>query len=327
VLLAFLSSPAWSAEKPAGASAPRVVKITILHVNDTHGQLLGTTVGGKNTGGFARLATVVRQERESSSAARVFLVHCGDEFTRGDKLTSRSGGAANIALMNFLRFDLWTPGNGEFYYGVNSLRSRLAEARFPSLAANIIDADGRPVAKEYVVEQAGPVKVAFLGLCFAYGEHLKLDGLKLSDPVATARRLVPQLRKEADVVVAVTHIGLLEDLRLAGSVSGIDVILGAHTHTALQHGWAANGPGGRKVLICQAGDMYRYCGRMDLELTGEHGRFKIASAEARLIPLDQAVPPDPSAEALLRKLSARASWPVTTKTAGTSRPVFEPAER
>jgi 2',3'-cyclic-nucleotide 2'-phosphodiesterase (5'-nucleotidase family) len=313
-------SAAGQSSAPAGApsasqpSSSGEIKATLLHINDSHGQLAGPP-GAMRTGGIARLATVVQQARQAPQSGTVFLVHCGDETSRGDALTMRSGGVANMTLMNYLKFDMMTPGNGEFYLPLPALQSWMKSARFPFLAANVTTADDKPLAESYIIRQAGPVRIAFFGLCFARDEELKADDLKLADALATARALVPRLRKQADVVVAVTHLGLLDDIVLANSVEGIDVILGGHTHTSLEHGYRAKGPGGAGVLICQAGDQYRYCGQVTLTFApAEGGGYRISSATPRLIPLDEKVKPDPVVAAMLARLSGEgAARPASTR--------------
>ena len=284
--------------------AGQAISITLLHVNDSHGQL-----EPESTGGYARLATLVNDLRSASASRRVFLVHCGDEFSRGDLLTRQTRGAANVTLMNHVGFDIWTPGNGEFYDGVANLQARIQQAQFPVLAANVrLQSTGQYLSRPYVIERAGPVRVAFFGLCFVRSGHPSAKPLQLADALETARALVPQLRKQADLVVAVTHLGFREDLRLAGEVPGIDLILGGHSHTVLPKGYLARTPD-RQVLICQAGDKLRYLGQVELKLTEQGEGYRLLSAEAKLIPIDQKVKIDSEVTALIARLSAAAERP------------------
>ena len=324
----------------SSAAAPDAggVKLTLLHVNDSHGQLSPLVVQGKQVGGVARLATALRQVRQASSANRIFLIHCGDEFSRGDALSVASAGAANIAVMNHLGFDLWVPGNGDFYDGLNVLRRRMAQGKFTALAANVSVGE-QPLAPSHVILQAGPARIAFFGLCTVRESTEQRFDIQEADPIQTAKGLVAQLRGQADgapqtrnaafgdpdLVVAVTHLGLSEDLRLAGAVEGIDIILGAHSHTILKHGMLTKGPTGREVLIAQAGDRYRYLGQVDVELARDapNQGFRLLRATASLIPLDESVQPDPETVALLAQLAKTATRP--TSQPGATRPASRPA--
>jgi hypothetical protein len=97
------------------------------------------------------------------------------------------------------------------------------------------------------------------------------SGIRFDDPVAVARVLVPRLRREerADVIVALSHLGYLPDVQLARTVAGMDVILGAHSHTVLDKQVWEN-----DTLIAQTGCYGRALGRVDLLVrpTGTNGQ-------------------------------------------------------
>lgn len=301
-------------ESLSTADAPDRVELTILHVNDTHGRLLPQTADGRHYGGYARLASLVEQLRapaaDRPTPRHVFLVHAGDVLSRGDALTRRTRGAANVALMNHLGFDAWTPGNGEFYDGVTNLKRLIRQADFPVLAANVLlEETGEPIADRYTIRRVGPVRIAFFGLCFVRTRHRGARGLEVLDHMAVARELVPKLAERADVVVALAHRGLGDDLRLADEVAGIDVIIGGHTHTMLPRGRRLDGPDGREVLICQAGDYVKYLGEVNLALLREGDGYRVAVARARVHPLNESVPLDPTVTALIARMSARGVSP------------------
>lgn len=325
LLSALVVAQSQPAGPPASAPAGGDVELTFLHVNDVHGTTQGMTLGSEAVGGYARLKTAVEEVRAASRSARVFLCHCGDEFSRGDELTVATRGAANIALMNHLAFDFFTPGNGDHYDwaagdgrvdGIKNLQSRIGEGAFTTLASNVtFGAGGKATGETSAIVQAGPVKVAFLGLCFVRMAN-GAKALKLEAPTQTAERLVPALRRQADVVVAMTHIGHGQDRELASAVAGIDLVLGGHSHTTLPNGARVRGPDKKETLICQAGDQLRFLGQVKLTLKkGPDGRYAIASSIAELIPLDMKVRQDPKVKALIAKLAAK---PV-------SRPASQPA--
>jgi 2',3'-cyclic-nucleotide 2'-phosphodiesterase (5'-nucleotidase family) len=134
--------------------------------------------------------------------------------------------------------------------------------------------------------------VAFFGLTWAHPETIQPMPLTLADPMATARKLVPELREKAEVVVAVTHIGLAQDKRLATTVEGLDLILGGHSHDVLPKGAWANAPDRQKVLIGQAGDYLRRLGVVTMKLARTNGHWQITGQTVRLISLDDNIRPD-----------------------------------
>jgi 2',3'-cyclic-nucleotide 2'-phosphodiesterase (5'-nucleotidase family) len=298
--------------RPVLPEPAATAEVTILHVNDPHGHLEPYTAWGKSVGGYARLATMVDHERAAGKAARVFLLHAGDEFSRGDDLTQATHGAANLAVMNRLKFDAWTPGNGDFYGGAEDLQARIRQAAFPVLVANVgVRAGGARLGRPYVIERAGPVRIAFLGLCFVQPrEEASYVQFAVDDPIETARRLVPEIRSQADVVVVVSHLGLKKDGLLARTVEGIDVIVGAHTHDLLEGGFREKGPDGRDVLIAQAGEQLLYLGRVDLKLGLIDGAWRVVSAKASVRPVDDKWKLDPSVTALIARLAEEAAAPV-----------------
>lgn len=296
------------------ATAPAdALHVTILHINDPHGRLEPYTQARHSVGGYARLSSVVQQVRDESRGQPVLLLHCGDEFSRGDELTQQTHGQANISVMNQLGFDLWVPGNGDFYDGMDNLNKAIHRANFPTLAANVLTkSTGKPIAREYVILKTGPVRVAVFGLCYV-SPGKWAEPLTLADPIETAKRLVPQLRKQADVVVAMTHLGQDRDIQLAKAVEGIDLIVGGHTHSTLDNGTLVKNPAGQDVLIAQAGAYLDHCGRIDLTLTPvASGGYQLVDAKAKLIALEDDVPLDPKITAIIARLAQAASRPTRT---------------
>jgi 2',3'-cyclic-nucleotide 2'-phosphodiesterase (5'-nucleotidase family) len=292
------------ASAPASTAASQTARLVVLHINDVHGQTQGTA----QRGGYARLATVVDDVRtRHRGQASVLLLHAGDEMSRGDELTERTAGEANFAVLNHLKLDAFTPGNGDYYESPSTLAARIAQAQFPVLTANVTAADGKCLARRYVIIDAAPLRVAVLGLCFIKDYSVSMHDVRLGDPVQCAKELVPALRKQADVVVALTHIGLDEDLVLAKQVPGIDLIVGGHSHSLLPKGRAVKNSQGEDVLVVQAGQQLGQLGQVELVAQRQGDSWRITSASASMLPLDDKVQQDAQVKALLARLAERAS--------------------
>lgn len=317
-ILAAMASAALVFGLPHAATqsqpANETAEFTLLHVNDIHGLTEARRVNDKLVGGYARLSTAVKDIKAANPSRPALLIDCGDVWSRGDALSVRTKGRGNVEIMNLLGFDFWTPGNGEFYDGIENLQARIAQAKCSVLAANVkVKATDKPLANDSVIRQVGPLKVAFFGLCTVRTEEPSGKTVAVADAIDTARGLVPQLRKQADVVVAVTHLGFPVDLQLAKSVDGIDVILGGHTHTLLKDGFHVSGPSGRSVMICQTGDLLRYVGQLDVKCVKRDGHYEVAQATEKLIALDDTVQADPAVTALIAKLDGTTAQPVTSQ--------------
>lgn len=276
-----------------------IVPLTILHHNDSHGRLLpvGSYVG------YTQLATIIKQER-AYNPSRTLLLTAGDNI-QGDSMmyyfkTAALGYAADgaplpanlrmnplIKAFNAMGYDAMTLGNHEFNFGKDVFVSTLQDANFPMLQANIQD-DGsyglnKVPVQPYVRKVVGAenIRVSILGI----GNHRipnyelpsNIPGLTFQNPITTAQSYAPMLRSSSDVVIALTHIGFTEnpssvevdtnvDTYLAAQVSGLDAIIGGHSHTDPSKQTAYSGvykylpailanPDGKPVLVTQA---YRY---------------------------------------------------------------------
>jgi 5'-nucleotidase/UDP-sugar diphosphatase len=234
--------------------------IRILHVNDFHGFVDGyKPSGAKETlGGAAVLAGKIdrlRAERPS------LLVSAGD-MIQGDNWTNQFQGGSTIELMNLLKFDVMTLGNHEFDFGQDILRRRMSEAAFPVLGANI---EGLPGVKPYVILQCGGLRVGIIGIAteeipITTHPH-NVTGLKFLPVKTVTERYVQELRNRADLLVVLSHTGYDEDRALAKAVSGIDVIVGGHSHTRVD-----NPPVIGKTLVTQAGSYGMVLGVIDITM-------------------------------------------------------------
>ena len=138
------------------ALAQEAVTIRFVQTND-----IDRMSPEKGRGGFAKLATVIKEEKAKGNA---FFVHAGDTISPS-LLSGFDKGAHVIDILNRMGVDAMAPGNHEFDLGDAAFRARMAEAKFDVLATNIVDGNGLPAntKPDKMVEVQG-VKVAFFGL-------------------------------------------------------------------------------------------------------------------------------------------------------------------
>lgn len=279
--------------------------LTILHTNDLHGHLHGWPgwgeLAGKQIGGFDRMAAAINQVRQELGKEKILLLDGGD--TIGDTMiAAQTKGHAIVETMNAVGYDAMVIGNHEPDFGPEALLQRIKHAKFPVLAANLIErTTGAHVTKPYVIRQVGGIKVAILGLAYPNTalttSPKNVAGLEFRDAVETARLFIPRLRQEgAELVVVLSHLGLSAEQNLAQNVAGIDVIVGGHSHNRMQKAAQVG-----NTLIVQAGAHGSDLGRLDLEV--QNG--KITGHRRSLILIDHnRFDADPRIASLLSTLYA-----------------------
>ena len=304
---------------PAAAATQSLV---ILHDNDIHGHLrefcyIEKAKGPEEhcqIGGAARRATLIRALR-AKAAAPVLLIDSGDTTTRGPLATEYEG-VDEVAAMNAIGYDIAAVGNNEFKLkdaadindaaGAQAALQRLfRRSRFPWICANVTDASGALLhgVQPFVVRRFGRVRVAFLGLTTPRsGAYPQTRGLLFKDPVAAATIWIPKARAEADIVIAVTHVGVLDDVRLAKQTRGLDAIVGGDSHTYLYQPLAPKNLDGQDVPIVQDGEFGVRLGEFDLTFEGDAGGgWRLAHYADQLIAVDATSKPDPVIAALVER--------------------------
>lgn len=286
----------------ARVNVGEALPLTILHFNDFHGQIepIRDPGTGRFEGGIARLAGLVAAIRAESPERPVLLLFAGD-LLQGTVTSTVFLGSPDVGFFSDMGVDAVAMGNHELDYGQQVFRELIAEAQYPILVANLIAEPPPFGVRPYVaLSPAGGPRVAVLGLVTAEltttTHPRNTGGIRVADPVETALRWVPELRRRADLVVVLSHLGYAVDRRLAREVPGIDLIIGGHDHVLFDEPRMEQG-----VPILQAGERGRHLGRLDLLV--QDGR--VQTQGYRLIPVDESSPEDPRIAAEVAALSVR----------------------
>lgn len=206
--------------------------LVILHTNDIHGHF----------DSMPYVAGAVASLRRTYADDHVLYMDLGDHIERMTMETDSSDGAANIEVLNAAGCDLATLGNRELLSISPARWEELADqyAHFLVVLSNLrlADTGEAPVwIKPYVIQNRtiGGVncRIAFIGLTHYLPKFYEPLGWKIEEPLGAARHWVERLRPEADIVIAMSHLGFRMDKRLAEEVPGIDLIVGAHSHHLL----------------------------------------------------------------------------------------------
>jgi len=250
-------------------------------------------------GGYANLATLIQQQR-SAYPEKTLLLEAGDAWY-GSAIALLTEGRACVEVMNAIGYDAMTM-HWEFNLGKEVLFERIAEAQFPVLAQNLVDTDFEDrVLEASIVKEFGDVKVAVVGQAYPFSMLTTEDreanpGLRMGYRDDMLQEEVDRLRGEegVDIVVLLSHMGYDQDQVMAGVLTGIDVIVGGHTHDIL---WQPEQIG--ETLLLQGGSHGKFLGQLDLEIRDG----KIAGFEHQLLPvLAEQVEPDGGIKDLIDSL-------------------------
>jgi len=265
-ILIFLLSSTLYSQVPS-------IDLTILHINDFHGRLLPYTVKSISekipVSGVAYLAQMINEERSKNPEGTI-LLSAGDMF-QGTPQSNIFRGEPVVEIMNYLKFDAMAVGNHEFDWGQEVLQKLSSISNFPYLSANIVDKDGKylPYLKPYVIIERKGLKIAIIGLTTPETAYITkpdyVKDLKFLDPVEILPNIIDDVRnKGANLVVVLSHLGFDADKELVEKVSGIDVIVGGHSHTVVTNPVVVRG-----VIITQAGYNGIYLGVLEIKIQPE----------------------------------------------------------
>jgi sulfur-oxidizing protein SoxB len=245
-------------------------------------------------GGFAHLATLVKQLRASRPNA--LLLDGGDTW-QGSATALWTKGQDMVDACKLLGVDMMAP-HWEFTLGherVKQIVDKDFAGKIEFLAQNVKTADfGDPVFKPYALREMNGVKVAVVGQAFPY------------TPIANPRYMVPdwtfgiqdeEMQKVvnearaqgAQVVVVLSHNGMDVDLKMASRVTGIDAILGGHTHDGVPQPVKVKNAGG-VTLVTNAGSNGKFLGVLDFEVKGgkvSDFRYKLLPVFSKLLAADR----------------------------------------
>ena len=210
-------------------------KVVILHSNDVHGAI----------DGYKYMAGL--RDFYKSLGAEVILVDAGD-YSQGTPYVSTSKGASAIDMMNAVGYDVATLGNHEFDYGWAQLKANMANADFKALCADVFE-NGNTIFDAHTIIEKGGVKIGFFGLetpeAQTKANPALIQGLTFlakDEMYACAQDEVDALKGEADIIIALSHLGVDAESEpnrsydLWGNTEGIDMIIDGHSHTVMTEG-------------------------------------------------------------------------------------------
>jgi 5'-nucleotidase / UDP-sugar diphosphatase len=308
-------------------------KLIILHTNDSHGHIIPfpITISDmfsqlsvyndkkdiKWLGGFAHVAKVIKDIRASNP--HVLLFDTGDIFS-GSMIANLTKGRAQLKIMNELQYEAMCPGNHDIDYGIEELKKIAGEAKFPMLAANLLDASNKEpyLGKPYIIKEVNGLKLGIYGLSYHLTPETtsrkNIEGVKYVLDFGTIQKDIDFLRKwGADYVMVLSHLGTEIDKKLAAKTHGINVILGGHSHDIIALDTVNN------VILSQSTPHLSGIGYLELVFR----KNQCIGSKGKIIPIiSEKVVPDSSVQDLIHELENTYSSSLYSILGYTSSPII-----
>ncbi len=269
-------------EERRGAAKPD--ELTVVFSSDLLGKIRSCGCTVEDMGGVGRRATYT--ERTRASVRNLIVVDAGDIMTPELSFTKPEAELAFDAL-NVIGLDAVTPGEADFVFGLPFLQMLASRLTMPVLAANVVDAaTGKPLfGNPYTVRTlAGGLRVGITGVldeAIRFPTYIDVSGFTVLPAEETLRRLVPELRAEADFLILLSHMGLERSIELAKRIDDFDLIVVGHGKPVLKK-LEKQG----ETIVLATGGEGQYIGRIDLSLSAGGG---IVEGSMRLVPLEDEI--------------------------------------
>ena len=277
----------------------RFPTVTILHTNDFHMYLLGSTdaTTKRPIGGSARIYTLVEKERAYNP--RTLLVDAGDIIGGGPPIGAFFYGKDVIEVYNAMGYDIATTGNHEFDWGYAKFKEITAPANYEYINANIVDSNtNKTILSPYSIKSIGFVDIGFIGVDTTELPILVnptgIEGLTVLDPTATINNYATSLKDKVDYCVVLSHLGYDVDKAVAAKISNVNLIIGGHSHTVLTKPDVVNG-----IPIVQTGSYGNNVGKEVVEFVATPTGAKVVSFRYNLIPITDSFAEDPTIKGII----------------------------
>ncbi len=274
--------------------------LTVLYTNDIHG----------NVTNLPKYATIVEQVR--SEAKNVLLVDSGDLFLRGE--FEKYLGLTETEILNKMKYDFWIPGNNDFRVpsggtteqGNKQLQDIIKNASFKGICANVtMKESGKYIdnIQPYNITEINGVKVGIIGITSMKPQVR--NWTEVSDKLfiegdEALKKIAPEVAKNSDVVLVMSHAGLSVDLKMATD-ENISAIIGGDDHFKLAEPLHSTYLGKKSTPITQAGgEDFHYLGRLDLTYEYKDGKLVLSYYNGYLYDVDK-VQPNKEVENIIQK--------------------------
>ncbi len=305
----------------AGTSvASAEYSITILHTNDIHSRIESINrfdstcdaegeAEGKCFGGVARLKTKMDELRAQMDNQNVLVLDAGDAF-QGSLFYTTYKGEAEAQFMEAIGYDAMAVGNHEFDDGPEGLSKFIDAVSFPVVSGNLdLSAEKSLIDKvqDHLVLEVGGEKIGIVSALATDTIETSSPGesVVFEDEIEALKADVAALEEAGvSMIIALNHVGLPMDLKIAEAVPGIDVVIGGHSHTLMSNeaeGAPAYPAMVGNIPVAQAYAYSKYIGKLTVEFDDQGN---VTAAEGEPVLLDASVTPDAAIAAQIAEMGA-----------------------
>ena len=263
-----------------GASSERI-ELTVLFSSDLLGLIRSCGCAVADNGGLGRRATYIEKAREAHS--NLIVLDAGDAMSLELSYSQQEADLTwdAFALMGT---DVFTPGEIDFIYGLPYLKRVVEKTGLDMIAANILDAEtGEPVfgSSYKIVEIEGGLRVGITGVLddtIRFPGYIDQSPFRVEPVRETLERVLPELEREADFLILLSHLGRERSLAIAEEVPGFDLVIAGHGKPLIKQ-LVQKG----KTIVAATG-MGQYLGMIELTLDGSGnyltGTYRLVTLEA-----------------------------------------------
>lgn len=270
------------------------VKITLLATSDIHGRFMpwDYAIDEPNLeGSLTQLQTLIKKIRQENP--NTILLDAGDMIQDNSaELFNDQPESPMMAAMNEMGYDVWTLGNHEFNFGLDTLKKIADQYTGIKLAGNVYQKNGeRFLPASTVIERAG-IKIGIIGMVTPMvTEYEKgsshLDGIEIRSAIKETKKAVADLEGKADAVVGLVHMGLENEYDVAGTgvqeltkaVPELDAVFAGHAHELIKD-TESNG-----IPVTEPENYGTYLSRIDLTFSKKGDHFELQQKDVTAIPV------------------------------------------
>ncbi len=281
--------------------------VTVLFSSDMLGKIRSCGCTVEDSGGLGRRATYT--ERVRAGSREVLVLDAGDAFSLDLSFTKKE---AELTMESFslIGVDVFTPGEMEFIFGLPFLKAVAENAEFEMIAANIVEpSTGLPVfGKQYtVITLKGGLRIAITGILdetIKFPAYIDRSTFEIKPAERTLKDVIPLMKKDADFLVLLSHMGMDRTRDLLSRVKDFDIVVTGHGKPMMKKTDKIG-----KTLLLGTGGLGQYLGRVDMELSP---RGRMEYGRMRLVPLPDEIEIHPGIREIFRVYGI----PITDKEAG-----------